>query len=177
MSPDFGKLGYGVNRAGYVIHSAIHQARPDVGCVAHTHTAAGMAVSALECGVLPLTQTAMRFADTRYHDYQGVVLDETEKESLIQDLGDGAYLMLRNHGLLVACSTVAEAFNAMHRFELVCRTQLLTQACGQKLVEVPEPVIQATWNNYLPGTRRPFGVLEWPAMLRKLDRINPGYDR
>lgn len=177
FTPDFGKLGYGFNRAGYVIHSAIHRARPDVGCVAHTHTAAGMAVSALACGVLPLTQTAMRFADTRYHEYQGIVLDEAEQESLIADLGDGAHLMLRNHGLLVACATVAEAFNAMQRFELVCRAQLLTQASGQKLVDVPEAVIQETCNNYLPGTRRPFGVLEWPAMLRKLDRVNPGYER
>jgi ribulose-5-phosphate 4-epimerase/fuculose-1-phosphate aldolase len=176
LTPDFGELGYTINRAGYVIHSAIHRARPDVGCVAHTHTAAGMAVSALECGVLPLSQTAMRFADTRYHDFQGIVLDEVEQASLIEDLGDGAYLMLRNHGLLVATATIAEAFNAMHRFELTCRAQLLTQACGQPLNQVPEQVIRETCLNYLPGTRRPFGVMEWPAMLRKLDRVSPGYD-
>ena len=174
-SPDFGGLNYGVNRAGYVIHSAIHAARPDVGCVAHTHTPAGMAVSSLECGVLPLNQTAMRFAATVYHDFEGIVLDEREKESLLRDMGDNAYLVLRNHGLLVATTTVAEAFNAMQRFEQVCRAQLLTLACGQPLRSVAAEIIETTRQNYLPGTRRPFGVMEWPAMLRKLDRLDPGY--
>lgn len=174
-APDFGNLKYGVNRAGYVIHSAIHAARPDVGCVAHTHTPAGMAVSTLECGVLPLTQTAMRFAHAAYHDFEGIVLDETEKTSLLRDLGDNAYLVLRNHGLLVATNTVAEAFNAMHRFEQVCKAQLLTLACGQPVRAVAPDIVAATHDNYLPGTRRPFGVMEWPAMLRKLDRLDPGY--
>ncbi len=174
-SPDFGNLNYGVNRAGYVIHSAIHAARPNVGCVAHTHTPAGMAVSALECGVLPLTQTAMRFAGAVYHDFEGIVLDEREKGSLLRDLGENAYLVLRNHGLLVATSTVPEAFNAMQRFEQVCRAQLLTLACGQPLRSVAAEIIEATRQNYLPGTRRPFGLMEWPAMLRKLDRLDPGY--
>src|SRR5690606_7874577 len=132
--PDFGALDYGVNRAGYVIHSAIHEARPDVGCVAHTHTPAGMALSSLECGVLPLTQTAMRFADAGYHDYEGVVLDEREKESLVKDLGERSYMVLRNHGLLVATGTVPEAFNAMHRFEQVSKAQLLALACNQNQV-------------------------------------------
>lgn len=173
--PDFGELNYGVNRAGYVIHSAIHAARPDVGCVAHTHTPAGMAVSALECGVLPLTQTAMRFATAAYHDFEGIVLDEAEKESLLRDLGDASYLVLRNHGLLVATHTVPEAFNAMQRFEQVCIAQLLALACGQKLIPVDAAIIESTRKNYLPGVRRPFGVMEWPAMLRKLDRMAPGY--
>lgn len=173
--PDFGSLNYGVNRAGYVIHSAIHAARPDVGCVAHTHTPAGMAVSSLECGILPLTQTAMRFADVRYHDFEGVVLDEAEKASLQRDLGDGSYLILRNHGLLVATTTVPEAFNAMQRFEQVCRAQLLALACHQEFRHVPEGIVEETRMSYLPGTRRPFGVMEWPAMLRKLNRLDRGY--
>jgi ribulose-5-phosphate 4-epimerase/fuculose-1-phosphate aldolase len=174
-SPDFGDLGYGLNRAGFVIHGAIHAARSDVGCVAHTHTPAGMAVSTLECGVLPLTQTAMRFAGAKYHDFEGIVLDEKERESLLRDMGDGSYLVLRNHGLLVATATIAEAFNAMHRFEQVCRAQLLTLACGQKLVPIAPEIVEATQHNYLPSTRRPFGVMEWPAMLRKLDRLDPSY--
>ncbi|WP_370246225.1 class II aldolase/adducin family protein [Candidimonas sp. SYP-B2681] len=176
-SPDFGSLKYGVNRAGYVIHSAIHAARPDVGCIAHTHTAAGMAVSALACGVLPLTQTAMRFADVRYHDFQGVVLDESEKASLLRDMGDGSYLVLRNHGLLVATTTIAETFNAMHRFEQVCKAQMLALACNQPFSAVPDDVIEATQKNYLPGSRRPFGIMEWPAMLRKLNRLDTSYAR
>jgi ribulose-5-phosphate 4-epimerase/fuculose-1-phosphate aldolase len=174
-SPDFGDLKYGVNRAGYVIHSAIHAARPDVGCVAHTHTVAGMAISSLACGILPLTQTSMRFASVAYHDFEGIVLDEREKASLLRDMGQENYLILRNHGLLVATGTTAEAFNAMQRFEQVCKAQLAAQACGQELTTVPAEIVEDTRKNYLPGTRRPFGIMEWPAMLRKLDRIDPSY--
>lgn len=174
-SPDFGELKYGLNRAGYVIHSAVHAAREDVGCVAHTHTVAGMAVSALAEGVLPLNQTAMRFASAAYHSFEGIVLDEAEQESLLRDMGHESYLVLRNHGLLVATGTVAEAFNAMHRFEQVCRAQLAALACGRELTMVPAAIVESTRNNYLPGTRRPFGVMEWPAMLRKLNRIDPSY--
>lgn len=174
-SPDFGDLKYGVNRAGYVIHSAIHAARPDVGCVAHTHTVAGMAVSSLACGLLPLNQTSMRFASAAYHNFEGIVLDEREKESLLRDMGNENYLVLRNHGLLVATTTTAEAFNAMHRFEQVCKAQLAALACGGEVTSVPAEIVEETRKNYLPGTRRPFGVMEWPAMLRKLDRIDPSY--
>src|SRR5947207_11246144 len=99
-APDFGQLHYGVNQAGFVIHSAIHAARPDVDCVIHVHTAATMAVSALECGLLPITQTAMRFLKIGYHDYRGVVLKVDEQESLILDLVSVDALILRNHGAL-----------------------------------------------------------------------------
>ena len=173
--PDFGDLGYGINKAGYVIHSAVHAARPDVACVIHTHSWASMAVSALECGLLPLTQTAMRFLKIGYHDYMGVVLDEAEQESLLADLGSAEALILRNHGALVVGRTVGEAFNWAHRLELACRTQLAAMACNTKLRSVPAAVVEATWNNYQPGTRRPYGLMEWPALLRKLDRIDPSY--
>ena len=173
--PDFGDLDYGINKAGYVIHGAIHRARHDVECVIHTHTWAGMAVSSLECGLLPMTQTAMRFLKIGYHDYQGVVLDHAEEESLLRDLGDGEALVLRNHGLLVAGRTIAEAFNWMHRLELACRTQLAAMATGAGLVPVPAPVLEKTYLNYQPQTRRPYGVMEWPALLRKLDRMDPGF--
>jgi ribulose-5-phosphate 4-epimerase/fuculose-1-phosphate aldolase len=173
--PDFGALNYGVNKAGYVIHSAVHRARHDIDCVIHTHTWAGMAISALECGLLPITQTAMRFLKIGYHDYQGVVLDAREQESLLRDMGTSEACILRNHGVLVVGKSVGEAFNWCHRFELAARAQLAAQATGQKIIEVPKEVLEETWNNYQPGTRRPYGVMEWPALLRKLDRIDPGY--
>ena len=173
--PDFGSLGYGVNRAGAVIHSAIHEARHDVGCVLHTHSWASMAVSTLECGILPLNQTAMRFLKVAYHDYQGVVLLDTEKESLVKDLGMNNVLILRNHGALTAGTTIGEAFNWMHRLELSCHAQLAAMACNSPQVNVPAQVLEETWNNYQANTRRRFGDLEWPALLRKLDRTDPSY--
>ena len=173
--PDYASLDYGINRAGYVIHSAVHAARPDLACVIHTHAFASMAVSALECGLLPITQTAMRFLKIGYHDYQGVVLDEAEQASLIADLGQSEALILRNHGALVVGRSVGEAFNWAHRLELACRTQLAAMACNTPFVKVPQPVLEATWNNYQRGTRRPYGLMEWPALLRKLDRLDPSY--
>ena len=119
--PDFGALDYGINKAGYVIHSAVHAARPEVDCVIHTHAWASMAVSTLECGLLPITQTAMRFMKVGYHDYLGVVLDSREQASLLADLGRSEALILRNHGALVVGKTVSEAFNWSHRLQLACR--------------------------------------------------------
>lgn len=173
--PDFGALNYGVNKAGAVIHSAVHAARPEVACVIHTHSWASMSVSSLDCGLLPLTQTAMRFLKIGYHDYQGVVLNEAEQESLIADLGSGEALVLRNHGVLTVGRSVGEAFNWMHRLELACRSQLAAMACNSPLTPVPKEVLEETWNNYQPGTRRPYGLMEWPALLRKLDRMDPSY--
>jgi ribulose-5-phosphate 4-epimerase/fuculose-1-phosphate aldolase len=174
-TPDFGALNYGVNKAGYVIHSAIHEARPEVACVIHTHSWASMAVSALECGLLPLTQTAMRFLKIAYHDYVGVVLKDEEKASLVNDLGMGEAMILRNHGALTVGSSVGEAFNWMHRLELACRSQLAAMACNSPFTKVDTAILEETWNNYQPGTRRPYGLMEWPALLRKLDRMNPSY--
>jgi len=173
--PDFGDLEYGVNKAGYVIHSAVHAARPEVACVIHTHSWASMAVSSLDCGLLPLTQTAMRFLKIGYHEYEGVVLDTAEQASLVADLGQSEALILRNHGALVVGNTVGEAFNWMHRLELACRSQLAAMACNSPFRPVPPAVLEATWKNYQPGTRRPYGVMEWPALLRKLDRMDPGF--
>lgn len=174
-TPDFGELNYGLNKAGAVIHSAIHHARDDVGCVIHTHSWATMAVSSLACGLLPISQTAMRFLKIGYHDYQGVVLDVAEQASLIEDLGQGEAMLLRNHGALVVGRTVGEAFNWMHRLELACRSQLAAMACNSPFAPVPQAVLEETWSNYQPGTRRPYGLMEWPALLRKLDRLDPSY--
>ena len=173
--PDFGDLNYGVNKAGYVIHGAIHRARHELACVIHTHTWSGMAVSALECGLLPITQTAMRFLRIGYHDYRGVVLDSKEEASLLRDLGDGEALILRNHGLLTVGKTIGEAFNWMHRLDLACRSQLAAMATGAKLHGVPPAVLEETFMNYQPQIRRPYGVMEWPALLRKLDRMDPSF--
>ena len=177
--PDFAShnagLDYGINRAGYVIHSAIHEARPDVGCIIHTHSWASMAVSSLDCGLLPITQTAMRFLKIGYHEYEGVVLGDAEKVSLVADLGQGEALILRNHGAIVVGRTVGEAFNWLHRLELACQSQIAAMSCNSPFRKVPQDVLEATWNNYQPGTRRPYGVMEWPALLRKLDRIDASY--
>lgn len=174
-APDFGELNYGINKAGYVIHSAVHEARPEVACVIHTHSWASMAVSALECGLLPISQTSMRFLRIGYHDFEGVVLKTNEQESIVKDLGQNEAMLLRNHGALVVGNTVGEAFNWMHRLELACRTQLAAMAANTPLRDVPAEVLQETWNNYQPGTRRPYGVMEWPALLRKLDRLDPSF--
>src|SRR5258708_2359165 len=123
-----------VNYAGFVIHSAVHQARHDVGCVMHTHTTAGMAVSALKSGLLPLTQTAMRFyGRIAYHDYEGPALDLDEQKRLVADLGVHDALILRNHGLLVCAPTVAEAFTIMHSLSRTCPAQAAARACGGEL--------------------------------------------
>jgi ribulose-5-phosphate 4-epimerase/fuculose-1-phosphate aldolase len=168
---------YGVNRAGFVIHSAVHAARHDVDCIIHTHTAAGMAVSALSCGLLPITQTGMRFAHVGYHDYEGVVLDLGEQARLVASLGTNDLLILRNHGLLAVGQTIAQAFNTMHRAELACRSQIMAMSCGVELICPPAQVVEETFMNYQPQVRRPFGVLDWPAMLRKLDKIDTSYRR
>jgi ribulose-5-phosphate 4-epimerase/fuculose-1-phosphate aldolase len=175
LTPDFGALGYGINRAGFVIHGAIHHAKPELDCVIHTHTWPGMAVSALECGLLPINQTSMRFLKIGYHDYAGVVLDLAMQDRLVADLGDNNALILRNHGLLTVGKSIGEAFNAMHRLELSCRAQIAAMSCNAPLAQVPRAVLEETWNNYQPGTRRPYGLMEWPALLRMLDRQDPSY--
>jgi ribulose-5-phosphate 4-epimerase/fuculose-1-phosphate aldolase len=160
----------GINQAGYVIHSAVHAARHDVGCVIHTHTRAGVAVSIMKCGLLPLSQTAMRCMPVTYHDYEGPALDLAERARLVADLGNSASMILRNHGLLTAGPTVAEAFNTMYSLEMACKAQVDAMAANTELTTPPDAVIALSVHQYRPETRRPFGLLEWPAMLRYLDR-------
>lgn len=173
---------YGVNLAGYVIHSAIHGARHDVGCVLHTHTNAGMAVSVLKCGLLPLTQTAMRWGKIAYHDFEGVAVEVGERERLVADLGDCEVMILRNHGLLSVGATIGQAFNSIYRLERACETQLLAMACNSEMTMPPDAVI-AKSNAQLTvmpspdvkGKKRAHGSLEWPALKRMLDRRDPSY--
>lgn len=139
--PDF---DYGVNRAGFVIHSAIHRARHDAACVIHTHTPAGMAVSSMKCGFLPMTQTAMRFARVAYHDFEGVVVDLDEQKRLVENLGDADLMVLRNHGLLVVGPTIPQAFSNIYRAEFACKAQVLAVSTGADLVMPSEAVIAKT---------------------------------
>ena len=171
----FNSTDLGINKAGFVIHSAIHRARHDVDCVIHTHTVAGMAVSAMKCGLLPLAQTSMRFAKIGYHDYEGVAVNLEEQERLVRDLGEHAGLILRNHGLLVVGGSIPETFYSMFKLERACQVQVAALSCNTELTMPPPEVIDASYRMYLPKTRRPFGVLEWPAFLAKLDKIDPSF--
>ena len=168
-------LNYTFNLAGFVIHGAIHEARPGVQCIIHTHSLAGMAVASLEKGLLPMTQTAMRFSQVAYHDYEGVVLEMDERKRLLASLGDADVMLLRNHGTLAVGKSVAEAFNNMYRLERACRAQLLAQGANDRMRLPPAAVIEKTNRLYRPEVRRPMGVLEWPAMRRLADRLDPSY--
>jgi ribulose-5-phosphate 4-epimerase/fuculose-1-phosphate aldolase len=165
---------YGINRSGFVIHGAIHAARPDVQCVIHTHTRAGMAVSAMKCGLLPLNQTAIRFeGHVGYHDYEGPAIDLAERERIVAALGPHHTLILRSHGLLTCGPNVPQAFNTMYQLEIACRAQVDAMAGGAELTIPSAEVLARTAHLYRPETRRPYGVLEWPAMLRLLDSLEP----
>ncbi len=160
---------YGINKSGYVIHGAIHKARPDVAAVIHTHTRAGMAVAAMRCGLLPLNQTAIRFVGhLGMHDYEGPAIDMSERERIVRDLGPHDAMIMRNHGLLTCGATIQQAFNTMYQLEMSCRAQVDAMAARTELTLPSEEVLERTAHLYQPGVRRPYGVLEWPTMLRLL---------
>lgn len=167
---------YAVNPAGFTIHSAIHAAREDAQCVMHTHSLNGVAVSAQRGGVLPLSQQSIFvLASLAYHDYEGVALNEDEKPRLVRDLGDKHYLMLRNHGLLTVANNVPDAFLFMYLFEAACTIQVRAQAGGSELIPVSSAIIEGATAQARQVTRGAGGALAWPALLRKLDRIDPSY--
>ena len=164
-----------VNPAGFTIHSCIHDARPDVACVLHTHSRAGVAVSAQKCGVLPISQqSTFVLPSLAYHDYEGVALRDDEKPRLVNDLGDRNFLMLRNHGLLVVGPSVADAFLSMYIFENTCRIQIDAQAGGE-LVQVDPAILQGMAQVMKTVTTGQGAQIAWPALLRKLDRTDPSY--
>jgi ribulose-5-phosphate 4-epimerase/fuculose-1-phosphate aldolase len=167
--------GLGINPAGYVIHSAIHAARPDVGCVMHTHTGAGLAVAAQKNGLLPLSQHAMRFTGCLgYHDYEGIALDVDERERLVRDLGRHDAMILRNHGLLTCGPTVRAAFDVMYYLERACQAQIAAMAGGAELVLPPAEVAHKVARQFVrPGRTAP--DRGWAALLRMLDRTDPSY--
>lgn len=167
---------YPVNPAGFVIHSAVHEARPDVGCVLHTHTRAGVAVSAQAEGLQPISQTSLfAYATLAYHDYEGVALNDDEKPRLVADLGNRDALMLRNHGLLTTGPTIANAFLLMYVFETACQIQVMAQSSGGELVRVPQPIVEGIEQQAEQVTKGLGGQLIWPGLLRKLDRQDPSY--
>ena len=169
---------YGINKFGYVIHGAIHQAREDVRCVIHTHTRAGMAVASMKCGLLPMTQTSMRFVGhLGYHDFEGPATDLDERVRLVRDLGYHEAMILRNHGLLTCGAAVQQVFNTMHQLGLSCRAQVDAMASGTDISLPAQAVLEHTAHLYQPSTRRPYGVLEWPAMigLLKATALQSGY--
>jgi ribulose-5-phosphate 4-epimerase/fuculose-1-phosphate aldolase len=169
---------YDVNPAGFTIHSAIHSARHDALCVLHVHSLNGIAVSAQKGGVLPLSQQSIFvLSSLSYHDYEGVALRDDEKPRLVADLGpDNQFLMLRNHGLLTVGKTVADAFLNMYFFETVCTIQVRAQAGGGELISVDPRIVQGAQQQARIATRGiGGGALAWPGLLRRLDRLDPGY--
>jgi ribulose-5-phosphate 4-epimerase/fuculose-1-phosphate aldolase len=166
---------FDVNQAGFVIHSAVHMACPDLHCVFHTHTVGGQAVSALECGLLPLNQGAMRFYNrVGYHDFEGIARDIDERERLVEDLGKHKVLILRNHGLLTAGVNVGEAFHFMYHLEKSCQTQMQVLASNQAYIlpsaEACEKAAQQFWR-----PNRVFGARDWPALLKLANDLDPSY--
>jgi len=166
---------YGINPAGFTIHSCVHAARPDVMCVLHTHSVNGVAVSAQREGLLPLSQFAfMVLQSLSYHDYEGFALDPDEQPRLVRDLGASKHLILRNHGLLTVGVSMADAFQAMHRLEAACMVQVRAQAGGGELLRIPPDILDRA-NVESQADRAAKAALAWPALLRRVDRRNPGY--
>lgn len=165
-----------INPAGFTIHSAIHAAREDALCVLHVHSVNGVAVSAQEEGLLPLSQHAMFvLSSLAYHDYEGVALEEDEKPRLIRDLGNKRFLMLRNHGLLTVGRSVAEAFVAMYFFETACMIQVRALSGGSRIRRIQPSIVDGAQGQWEKVTRGAGGGLAWPALLRRLDRIDSAY--
>ena len=168
---------YEINPAGYTIHSAIHEARDDAGCVLHLHTMAGIAVSAQPQGLLPISQQAtFILSSLSYHDYEGLALNPDEKQRLQADLGNTRHMILRNHGLLAVASTVPDAFMSMYSLQRSCEIQVMAQAGGNAaLISIPQTVLD-TVPEYLRLVTRGAGTgIVWPALLRKMDRLDAGY--
>lgn len=171
------KTPHFINPAGFTIHSAVHAAREDAHCVMHVHSLNGIAVSAQKGGLLPISQQSLFvLASLGYHDYEGVALNEDEKPRLVRDLGSKTFLMLRNHGLLTAAGTVADAFLAMYLFEAACMIQVRAQSGGGELLQIPAPILAGIQAQAAAVTKGLGGALVWPGLLRRLARANPGWE-
>ncbi len=169
---------YITNKAGFIIHSAIHMARDDAHAVMHLHTKAGQAVSAMADGLMPLTQTAMLIRDeVTYHEYEGVATDLEERERLVVDLGPTKHAMiLRNHGTLAVGNTVAECFLNLYFLERACEAQVMALSAGRDgLYNPPQGTPEKAADQGRGGLNTVANMLAWPALLRKLDRIDPGF--
>ncbi len=173
-------LGLGINPAGFTIHSAVHAVRHDANCVLHTHTVAGVAVSCLKEGLMPLNQWSMQFTDRiAYHDFEGIALDLSERERLVADLGDKMVLILRNHGLLTCGRSVGEAFKLMFNMERSCRAQLAILSTGAEVIRPSHAIASHTAGQYDRGYTKVHAEgkpdSEWDAFKRMLDRTDPDY--
>ncbi|RYH14803.1 MAG: class II aldolase/adducin family protein, partial [Alcaligenaceae bacterium] len=165
-----------VNPAGFLIHSAVHEGRPDAFCTMHSHSLNGCAVSAQSNGLQVLSQQSLFVvASLGYHAYEGVALDDQEKPRLVHDLGSNTFLMLRNHGLLTVGASVADAFLAMYTFEAACTIQIRALSGGADLVPIEPAILAGIQAQAHQVTRGLGGSLVWPALLRKLDRQSPGF--
>ena len=168
--------GYAINPAGFTIHSAIHAARENAGCVLHLHTVAGVGVSAQKDGLLPITQTAMVFTNqVAYHDYEGIALNLDERERLVRDLGEKDVMMLRNHGTLTVGRDVPGAFSVMFFLERACQMQIAALSAGHDRINWPSKAATDTVEQQGRYGMQNIGKLEWPALIRKLDRLDPSY--
>src|SRR5215207_3213560 len=167
---------YKINPAGFTIHSAVHAAREDALCVMHLHTDYGIAVSAQEHGLLPISQQSLFvLTSLGYHEYEGLALNDEEKPRLVADLGNKTFLILRNHGLLTVGHTVADAFLSMFLLERACRIQILAQSGGGKLMAIDEKIFAQIPAQEQIVTQGGGGRLVWPGLLRKLDRMNADF--
>ncbi len=164
-----------VNPAGFVIHSAVHEAREDVQCVLHTHTRAGVAVSAQKCGILPISQqSTFVLASLAYHDYEGVAFRDEEKPRLQADLGDANFLVLRNHGLLSPGRPSPTPFFRCTSSRAPASIQLDAQAGGE-LISVNPQIVKGVAEAMKVQSGGMGGAFAWPALIRKLDRLDPSY--
>jgi ribulose-5-phosphate 4-epimerase/fuculose-1-phosphate aldolase len=165
-----------INPAGFTIHSAIHAAREDAHCVLHVHSVNGAAVSAQKHGLLPISQQSIFvLSSLAYHDYEGVALRDDEKPRLVRDLGDKNFFMLHNHGLITVAGNVPDAFLFMYTFESACLIQVRAQAGGGPLISIDPGIIATAQQQAATVTKEAVGALAWPALLRRLDRIDPSY--
>lgn len=169
--------GLGYNEAGFVIHGCVHEARPEIQCVLHTHTRAGVAVSAMKCGLLPISQHAMRVQrEVTYHDYEGIALDMDERVRLARDLGKTSKAMiLRNHGLLTLGESVREAFELMYYLDCACQIQVDALAAGMQNVLLMSKQAASTASEQFSRYDRPAAHKDWPALLRLLERKGSNY--
>jgi ribulose-5-phosphate 4-epimerase/fuculose-1-phosphate aldolase len=167
---------YPINIAGFVIHSALHMSRPDIGCVIHLHTTDGVAVAAQEQGLLPLDQHAMMLlGDLAYHDYEGIALELDERERLIVDMGNRNFMLLRNHGTLAVGRNCADAYLRIYYLERACAMQTRALA-GSVRPNIPnQGVAEKTAGQGAFGFDGFMGALAWPALLRKVERSDPGF--
>lgn len=168
---------YDIIPAGFLIHSTVHAARPDAHYVMHVHSINGVAVSAKKEGLLPISQQSLFvMGSLGYHDYEGIALKDAERETLTRDLGNHQFLMLRNHGLLTTGRSAADAFLAMHKFESACMIQVRAQGGDSALVEIGAGILQTAPEQIAAARRGRGAEVVWPALLRRVQRMSPGFD-